>query len=174
MPIYRVAIHLFFTLRIALGNNIPCNAIHRLQQGGLHLFMHAISPFPCHCDAICRARDKNAIPNELPARALIARARARGALGALEGRIRLSYIHLGGAGKRNRASGGRWASCCSLRIASIYWRLRGECAICERRSMPPAMFWFTISSRNANDLSARGEELCAREIESIRVLCMNL
>jgi len=39
-------------------------------------------------------RDKNAFPNELPARALIARARARGALGALEGRIRLSYIYI--------------------------------------------------------------------------------
>jgi hypothetical protein len=75
-----------------------------------------------------------------------------------------------GAGKRNRASGGRWASCCSLAVsrASIGGGARFaaiDVLIYDQR----AEMQMTRARRRV--VPAREIE---KERESMRVLCMNL
>ena len=136
-------------------NNMLWNAIHRLQHDGLHLFTHAISPFPCAIPTPwCRETKTRFQTNFLRVHWLRGRVH-----GVRWGRSRAAldfhiYTSGCGAGKRNRASGGRWASCCSLAVsrASIYWRW---CAICGDRC-------FDLRSAQKYKWLARGEELCSR------------
>lgn len=146
---------------------MPWNAIKRLQRGWLHLYVHAcnitIPLLPAEAKSRRRREKKNAFPNELPARALIARAH-RELHGVSWGRSRAAldfHIYISW---RREAESRVWGQV-GLLLLAAYLSAAVARRVCIRFAGDRCRLrCFDLRSAEMQ-MTARGEELCARHRE---------